>query len=56
MRRLNVSLGERSYPILIGSGLLTQAELLLELLPARRAVIIITQTVAPLYLETLALP
>jgi len=56
MRRLNVSLGERSYPILIGSGLLTQAELLLELLPARRAVIISNQTVAPLYLETLALP
>ncbi|MBI5923415.1 MAG: 3-dehydroquinate synthase [Betaproteobacteria bacterium] len=56
MRRLNVSLGERSYPILIGPGLLAQAELLLTHLPARRAVIISNRTVAPLYLETLAAP
>jgi 3-dehydroquinate synthase len=56
MRRLNVSLGERSYPILIGPGLLSQAELLLEHLPSRRAVIISNSTVAPLYLEVLAAP
>ncbi|MFA7279742.1 MAG: 3-dehydroquinate synthase [Sterolibacterium sp.] len=56
MRRLNVSLGERSYPILIGPGLLSQAELLLEQLPSKRAVIISNSTVAPLYLEGLAAP
>ncbi|MCX7169396.1 MAG: 3-dehydroquinate synthase [Proteobacteria bacterium] len=56
MRSLNVSLGDRSYPILIGSGLLTQAELLLAQLPVPRAAIVSNQTVAPLYLDLLAAP
>ncbi|MFA7270338.1 MAG: 3-dehydroquinate synthase [Sterolibacterium sp.] len=56
MRSLNVRLGERSYPILIGAGLLTQAELPLAQLPTRRAAIVTNLTVAPLYLEKLAAP
>ena len=56
MRSLNVSLGERAYPILIGNGLLPRAELLLAQLPAKRAAIVTNQTIAPLYLESLAGP
>ena len=53
MRTLKVDLGDRSYPIYIGSGLLAQAELIAAHLPQRRAVIVSNTTVAPLYLETL---
>lgn len=53
MQTLNVSLGDRSYPIHIGTGLLERAELLLPHLASRRAAIITNTTVAPLYLETL---
>ena len=50
---LLVGLGERSYPIHIGSGLLEQAGLLLPYIPSKRAVIISNTTVAPLYLGRL---
>jgi 3-dehydroquinate synthase len=53
MRTLNVDLGDRSYPIYIGSGLLARAELLASHLPQKRAVIVSNTTVAPLYLDTL---
>ena len=56
MRRLIVDLGGRSYPILIGSGLLQQSEALRAALPQTahpRVVIVTNQIVAPLYLETL---
>lgn len=53
MRTLNVDLGDRSYPVYIGSGLLAQAELLSKHLPQKRAVIVSNTTVAPLYLDTL---
>lgn len=53
MQTLTVGLGERSYPIHIGSGLLGQAELLRAHLPRRRAAIITNTTVAPLYLAQL---
>ena len=33
MRQINVSLGQRSYPILIGPGLLREARRRLEALP-----------------------
>ena len=50
---LNVSLGERSYPIHIGPGLLSRCDLLAPVV-ARPNVVIITNTVvAPLYLATL---
>ena len=50
---LTVGLGERSYPIHIGSGLLDRAELLLSHLPNRRAAVVSNTTVAPLYLDFL---
>jgi 3-dehydroquinate synthase len=53
MQTLTVGLGERSYPIHIGSGLLNQAELLQRVLPRKRATIITNTTVAPLYLGKL---
>lgn len=51
MQTLTVGLGERSYPIHIGRGLLRQPELLLSHLGRKRAVIISNTTVAPLYLS-----
>jgi 3-dehydroquinate synthase len=53
MQTLTVGLGERSYPIHIGQGLLGQAELLQAHLPRKRAAIITNTTVAPLYLDRL---
>jgi len=53
MQTLTVGLGERSYPIHIGSGLLDRAELLQPALPRKRAAIVTNTTVAPLYLEKL---
>jgi shikimate kinase/3-dehydroquinate synthase len=53
MQTLTVGLGERSYAIHIGGGLLDRAELLQPHLPRRRAAIISNTTVAPLYLERL---
>lgn len=47
---LNVALGDRSYPIFIGQGLLSKGELFTDYIPAQ-AVIVTNSTVAPLYLE-----
>lgn len=56
MRTLNVALGERSYPIHIGPGLLAQTELILPHLKSKSVAIVSNVTVAPLYLERLAVP
>ncbi|HZW25895.1 MAG TPA: 3-dehydroquinate synthase, partial [Gallionella sp.] len=53
MQTLTVGLGERSYPIHIGSGLLERSDLLLAHLPRKRAAIVTNTTVAPLYLAKL---
>lgn len=53
MRTLNLELGERSYPIYIGRGLLAQAELIRRHISGRQVMIVSNETVAPLYLETL---
>lgn len=53
MRRLNVSLAERSYPILIGAGLLSRADLIRPHLPNPRVALISNTTVAPLYMDQL---
>ena len=53
MQTLNVDLGKRGYPIHIGPGLLSQADLLLPHLVQPRAVIVTNTVVAPLYLERL---
>ena len=54
MRELAVDLGERSYPIFIGSGVLAAHELLLPHLDQPRAVLVTNETVAPLYLGRVA--
>ena len=53
MQTLTVGLGERSYPIHIGSGLLSHADLLLPHLPHKRVAVVTNTTIAPLYLEQL---
>ena len=53
MQTLEVGLGERSYPIHIGSGLLANGALLAGHIPNKRAAIVTNTTVAPLYLEQL---
>lgn len=50
---LEVNLGNRSYPIHIGPGLLARGELIAKHLPQRKAVIITNTVVAPLYLDAL---
>lgn len=58
MKRLTIPLGERSYPVLVGEGLLEAPETWRDHLPAGPAVVITNDRVAPLYLEQLleALP
>jgi len=53
MRLVEVRLGERSYPIRIGAGLLAEAEKHLPALARPRAVIVTNPTVGALYLERL---
>lgn len=53
MRTLTVDLGERSYPIYIGAGLLARADILKAHLAGRQVAIVTNETVAPLYLEKL---
>lgn len=50
---LRIHLGERSYPILIGSGLLAQATTYADLPRAAQALIVSNETVAPLYADIL---
>ena len=50
MQTLTVELGDRSYPIYIGAGLLKQRELLTRHIPGRSAMVVTNTTVAPLYL------
>lgn len=54
MQTLNVALGDRAYPIHIGSGLLSQTDLILPHLKRKNVAIVTNTTVAPLYLEKLA--
>jgi 3-dehydroquinate synthase len=53
-QHLTVELGERSYPIDIGPGLLERSELFAPHVKGRRAVIVTNATVAPLYAARLA--
>ncbi len=54
MKTLQVALGERSYPLLIGSGLLSRvAELLPGYIIGQQICIVTNRTVAPLYLPVL---
>jgi 3-dehydroquinate synthase len=51
--RVDIALGERSYPILIGPRLLEDAQLLSTHIAARSLLIVTNETVAPLYLTKL---
>lgn len=53
MQTLTVDLGERSYPIYIGAGLLSQPDLFKRHLAGRQVAIVTNSTVAPLYLQAL---
>jgi len=53
MNVLTVPLGDRSYVVHIGPGLLGQGELIATALPQKKAVIITNETVAPIFLGIL---
>lgn len=50
---LHVALDERSYPIHIGPGIMSKAELLLPFIKQKKVVVVSNETVAPLYLDRL---
>jgi 3-dehydroquinate synthase len=51
--RVGIDLGPRSYPILIGPGLINDAGVLGEHIAARDLLIVTNETIAPLYLQQL---
>lgn len=51
MQTVEVDLGDRTYPIYIGSGLLGKGELLRKHIPGKTALIVTNETIAPLYLD-----
>ena len=53
LHSLTIALGERSYPIQIGSGLLSHAASFAGLPTASAALIVSNSTVAPLYAQAL---
>ena len=52
--RVRIDLGERSYTITIGAGLLEDPSLLHEQIAARDVLVVTNETIAPLYLDTLS--
>ena len=53
MIEIQVELGERAYPIWIGSGLLRDRSLVRQAVSARQILVVSNETVAPLYVPTL---
>lgn len=53
METLSVDLGDRSYPIFIGSNLVSQAQLYIPHITGKQVFIVTNETVAPIYLENL---
>lgn len=53
MQQLTVELGDRSYPIFIGTGLIGQPDLFAPYIAGKQVCIVTDDTVAPLYLNTL---
>lgn len=51
VRELKVELGARSYPIMIGSGILSRPDLLAPWLSGSQVLVVTNTTVAPLYLD-----
>ncbi|BBI48656.1 hypothetical protein HORIV_10770 [Vreelandella olivaria] len=52
-RTLHVALGERSYPIHIGTELIGRADMLTPYLAGQQVMVVTNETIAPLYLEKL---
>jgi 3-dehydroquinate synthase len=52
-QRLSIQLGERSYPIFIGAGLLDNRDVLAQSIRARDVFVVTNDRVGPLYLERL---
>ncbi|MGK0441107.1 MAG: 3-dehydroquinate synthase [Pseudohongiellaceae bacterium] len=51
MQTLSVDLGDRSYPIYIGAGLLDKPELLRDHIAGKQVMVVTNSTIAPLYLS-----
>ena len=51
MKTLHVDLGDRSYPIHIGTGLLDNLQLIRPHIHGREVMVVTNETIAPLYLE-----
>ena len=51
MHSLHVDLGDRSYPILIGSGLLQEPAYFEQCIRGKQVLVVTNETIAPLYLE-----
>jgi len=54
MQTLRVALGERSYPIHVGAGLLDRVDLIAPFLAQKKVAVVTNPIVAPLYLERVA--
>ncbi len=54
MKILDLDLGDRSYPIIIGTNHYANAEILRKYIMGKRVAIVSNETVAPIYLEKLA--
>jgi len=52
MNTLRVNLGERSYPIHIGQGVLRKPALVTEHIRGRQVMVVTNETIAPLYLDS----
>lgn len=53
MQIVDVSLGDRSYPIYIGQGLLDNSDILQRHVLGKKILVVTNETVAPLYLDRL---
>jgi 3-dehydroquinate synthase len=53
MKKLLVQLDDRSYPIYIGSGLLSRPELFTQHIKSRQILVVTNETIAPLYLDAI---
>jgi 3-dehydroquinate synthase len=53
MQKVRIDLGPRSYPILIGSGLLDRPAVVAQAVAARDVLVVTNRTIGPLYLDAL---
>lgn len=53
LNKLNVDLADRSYPIIIGSGLISRADSFKDIIRYRNVMVVSNVTIAPLYMKSL---